>query len=218
MGPRARSRREWRSSKQKERGGKTHYGEATGRYHLGDRESPFYACPLALMRSYKARFKASALNMTTSSNAFQTCLIYRWPGSYSFTALAPGQITFCGLSLRRRRKEAFAREHDAAILRCLAALIANNDAQPLGTSQAGRAHLPLSWGGMGLRSAERVRYAAYWGSWADSLTVLQERLPGLTEQMLHSVLAVQAAGHATRVQEARVAADVLRQAGSEPPA
>ncbi len=56
--------------------------------------------------------------------------------------------------------EAFAREHDAAVMQCMGTLLANNHPAQLGPSQAARAHLPMSWGGMGLRSAERVRYAA----------------------------------------------------------
>ena len=72
--------------------GRPIYGEAIGRYHVSDRESPFWARPLALMRLCSARSKASALNVTPSSNAFQTCLTCKWLKLLycSSTALAPG--------------------------------------------------------------------------------------------------------------------------------
>ncbi len=113
---------------------------------------------------------------------------------------------------------AFASDHDAAILRCLAALLANNQEAPLAEPQVSRAHLSLFYGGMGLRSAARVRFAAYWGSWADSLPVLRSRLPGLSGQLLASLTADAPPHRTPCVQEVCIAADVLRQAGFQPPA
>ena len=47
--------------------------------------------------------------------------------------------------------------------------------------------LPLAFGGLGLRSAERTRTPAYWASWADSLSMIQQRHPSvagtIVEQM-----------------------------------
>ena len=40
-----------------------------------------------------------------------------------------------------------------------------------------RRALPLARGGIGLRSAERGRSAAYWASWADTLPMIQEQHP-----------------------------------------
>ena len=37
--------------------------------------------------------------------------------------------------------------------------------------------LPMRLGGLGLRSAERTAPAAYWASWADALSMLQQRCP-----------------------------------------
>ena len=44
--------------------------------------------------------------------------------------------------------------------------------------------LPLSMGGLGLRSATRGRFAAYWASWADSLSAIQSRHPILAEELI----------------------------------
>ena len=67
---------------------------------------------------------------------------------------------------------AFAREHDAAVLRCLGRLLSAEE--PRARCPAA----PLARGGMGLRSAERGRSAAYWAPWADTLPMIQERLAG----------------------------------------
>ena len=39
------------------------------------------------------------------------------------------------------------------------------------------ASIPLVLGGFGLRSAVRTRKAAYWASWADCLSMVQQRHP-----------------------------------------
>ena len=44
------------------------------------------------------------------------------------------------------------------------------------------ATLPLSMGGLGLRSAVRVRSPAYWASWADCLSMTQARHPLVVEE------------------------------------
>ena len=71
----------------------------------------------------------------------------------------------------------FARRHDAAVVRCLADLLANDVPHTLDTPAMRRAHLLLAMGGLGLRSAVNGRYAAYWASWADTLPTLQARHP-----------------------------------------
>ena len=43
----------------------------------------------------------------------------------------------------------------------------------------GRATLPLSLGGFGLRTAERAKVAACWASWADVLPMIQARHPAV---------------------------------------
>ena len=41
------------------------------------------------------------------------------------------------------------------------------------------AHLPLSMGGLGLTSAVQTRVAAHWASWADSISMVRKRHPGI---------------------------------------
>ena len=53
----------------------------------------------------------------------------------------------------------FAIQHDTSLRGCLSAL------------------LPLSLGGLGLLSAQRVRFAANWASWSDSLAMIQRAAP-----------------------------------------
>ena len=45
------------------------------------------------------------------------------------------------------------------------------------------ASLPLVLGGLGLRSAERVRSSAYWASWADCIPTIDARHPAVVESL-----------------------------------
>ena len=47
------------------------------------------------------------------------------------------------------------------------------------------ATLPLSLGGLGLRSAARTRESAHWASWADTLSMVQARHPSVAELMVY---------------------------------
>ena len=49
------------------------------------------------------------------------------------------------------------------------------------------ASLPLSLGGLGLRSASLLSRAACWASWADSLQMVQQRHPAVSHQILRSL-------------------------------
>ena len=49
------------------------------------------------------------------------------------------------------------------------------------------ASLPAKLGGVGLRSAWRIRDAAYWAAWADALPVLQRKLPTLAARALEQL-------------------------------
>ena len=77
--------------------------------------------------------------------------------------------------------EDFARRHDENVWTCLR--------QILGTPNApATAHilsaLAFSAGGLGLTSALRVRPAAHWASWADSLRMVRQRHPAIAERMV----------------------------------
>ena len=47
--------------------------------------------------------------------------------------------------------------------------------------------LPMALGGLGLRSAERSRWPAFWSSWADTLPMIKERHPEVAEVIVHHV-------------------------------
>ena len=84
---------------------------------------------------------------------------------------------------------AFAREHDAAVLRCLGRLLSAEEPLELDALQRRRAQLRLARGGMGLRPAERGRSAAYWASRADTLPMIQERHPVVAGNLALSLAA-----------------------------
>ena len=75
--------------------------------------------------------------------------------------------------------EEFAARHDRVIMGCLSELLGSDGPLHLDDQALQRAKLPLRLGGLGLRSAEAGRCAAYWASWADTLPTLQARVPEL---------------------------------------
>ena len=92
-----------------------------------------------------------------------------------------------------------------AVLRCLGQLLSTEEPLKLDNLQRRQAQLPLARRGMGLRSAERGRSAAYSASWAD------------TQRHLVGNLAVFARCGRTACAAAE-AADALRADGFQPPA
>ena len=44
--------------------------------------------------------------------------------------------------------------------------------------------LPLASGGLGLRSAWRLREAAHWASWADTIKMVKARHPDIADTIL----------------------------------
>ena len=64
--------------------------------------------------------------------------------------------------------EGFARAHDAGLWQCLSSILHIDPAQCEETVRDA-ARMPLSLGGMGLRSAFRTRAPAFWASWSDCL-------------------------------------------------
>ena len=82
--------------------------------------------------------------------------------------------------------QAFAADHDAAIARCLSALLDCHD-EPLPPQSLRAAQLALRFGGLGLRSAEADRHAAHWASWCDTLPVIHARAPTVAGRLLHAL-------------------------------
>ena len=112
----------------------------------------------------------------------------------------------------------FAAEHDAAIRRCLATLLAGGDGDmPLPDLSYRRAQLPLSMGGLGLGSAERLRHAAYWSSWADTVRALRKHQPGVLAALLRALQDASANGTPPSTRAAEQAARFLRSAGFSAP-
>ena len=77
----------------------------------------------------------------------------------------------------------FAREHDAGVWRCMCQLL-HIDPAAVDDSATAAATLPLAAGGLGLRSAERLRHAAHWASWADMLKALSSRIPSVAANLI----------------------------------
>ena len=80
----------------------------------------------------------------------------------------------------------FAERHEAKIWRCLTTLVG---VLPDAISESARAiaTLPLSSGGLGCRSSVRLRHAAHWASWADSIKMIGERHPEVAATILRAV-------------------------------
>ena len=73
--------------------------------------------------------------------------------------------------------------HDASLRRVLCSLLGVDPSFLFWNV----ASLPLSLGGLGLRSASLLSRAAYWASWADSLQMVQQRHPAVSHQILRSL-------------------------------
>ena len=70
--------------------------------------------------------------------------------------------------------EAFATARDTGLWQCLCAIMHVNG-DMVSASAKETASLPLSMGGLGLRSAFRSRQAAHWASWCDCLEMIRDR-------------------------------------------
>ena len=87
-------------------------------------------------------------------------------------------------AVRPEDTEEFARRHDENVWACFREI--------LGTPQASAAAhvfstLSLSAGGLGLVSAVRVRVAAHWASWADSLRMVRQRNSRIARMMIRQL-------------------------------
>ena len=82
--------------------------------------------------------------------------------------------------------DAYASMHDAAIARCVAALLDHAEG-PLPQHSLHAAQLALRFGGLGLRSAEAERYATHWASWCDTLPVVRARAPAVADRLLQAL-------------------------------
>ena len=65
----------------------------------------------------------------------------------------------------------FAQDHDRELWHCLSRIL-DVDLDQCEAGMKASATLPLSLGGLGLRSATRTRVPAHWSSWADCLPMV----------------------------------------------
>ena len=93
-------------------------------------------------------------------------------------------LLFCGATranywiwtVSPRFSGGFAQEHDEAVMRCLGRIL-HVDPSALHPSVNQAATLPFSLGGLGIRSAFRIREATHWASWGDCLAMVKARHP-----------------------------------------
>ena len=102
---------------------------------------------------------------------------------------AQARANFLLRAVRPEAVEEFATRHDRGLWWCLAQILGVNLEQcEVGMQEA--ATLPLVLGSLGLRSAIRTRYSAFWASWADCITMVDARHPEVAAQLV-----VQLEGH-----------------------
>ena len=102
---------------------------------------------------------------------------------------AQARANFLLRAVRPEAVEEFATRHDRGLWWCLAQILGVNLEQcEVGMQEA--ATFPLVLGGLGLRSAIRTRYSAFWASWADCIPMVGARHPEVAAQLV-----VQLEGH-----------------------
>ena len=80
----------------------------------------------------------------------------------------------------------FARANDAWLWRCMCSILGIVPDQCDALSKDA-ATLPLSMGGVGLRSAVRTSVPASWASWADSISMIRERHPSVANMIIEAL-------------------------------
>ena len=80
---------------------------------------------------------------------------------------------------------AFAAQHDAQIWSCFCTLV-GVDPGAIACSAKAASNLPLAMGGLGLRSAVKLRHAAYWASWVDPIKIA-DRHPEIAGTIIRAV-------------------------------
>ena len=88
--------------------------------------------------------------------------------------------------VRPELTEEFSQRHDEQIWRCFCTIAGVAPEAPSPSSRAVTS-LPLAAGGLGLRSATRLRHVAHWASWADTIKMVHELHPEVAESILEAV-------------------------------
>ena len=107
----------------------------------------------------------------------------------------------------------FAEAHDRGFWECACTLLNIPSHQDQSTRDT--ATLPLSLGGLGLRSAVRTSPSAFWASWADCLLIISARHPAVADMIIRELV-----GHPVTPclsAASRIARDLVGDGGFEPP-
>ena len=105
----------------------------------------------------------------------------------------------------------YAAGHDEGLWQCLCAIMEVHEEEASPEWRA-VAQLPLSSGGLGLRSAARLSPAAFWASWADSLAMIRERHPDIAAQIVDALGA--GGGPSPTLQQAAASARLAADSGA----
>ena len=95
----------------------------------------------------------------------------------------------CSIALRHEQTtniEQFARAHDVREWQCLCDILKIPE-DFVGNLHKEAATLPLSSGGLGLRSAVRTSVPAHWASWADVLPMIRDRHPVVATTIVNAL-------------------------------
>ena len=126
---------------------------------------------------------------------------------------ASGRANYQLRSVRPELVAEFAVGHDQGMWQCLQTIL-NIPEESTALTRA-IISLPLSLGGLGLRSATRTSLSAWWASWADTLPMIHARHPDVGMMILHGL------NHEAQGPNVRGVADAVRMLtgveGFEPP-
>ena len=114
-------------------------------------------------------------------------LLCRHQGKFPLESHSPAQT------------EEYVVNHTASLKECLTRIL-GVDISPESWEVA---NLPLSLGGLGLRSAPRVSEAAYWSSWADCVQTTAKRQPAVAEQLVAALMNREPGRHLESAVESR---------------
>ena len=118
---------------------------------------------------------------------------------------ANARATYLLRVVRPEMVQRFADGHDRGLWRCLSTILGVHPEQcDLAAKEV--ATLPLTWRGLGLRSAVRTSVSAYWASWADSLAMIHQRHPEVADRI---VVALDGVNHTPALSAARSAGGQL---------
>ena len=110
--------------------------------------------------------------------AFLPSKTFNRHGFFSFSAFRPVRPAIYGCLPEYSVQ--FANQHDVGVWQCFCSLLG----QSLNAVTWEVGSLPLHMGGLGLRSACRTVHVAYWGTWADCLSTIQQRHANIADIMV----------------------------------